>query len=227
MPILKSYNTEEWATKSSEFILNNIKEVIKKNGICNLMLTGGVTAEKIYLQWSNNFEFPFSKIYFYFGDERCVNPSNKNSNYYLAKNTLFKNQDIELLNVFRIKTDLPSAEYTISNYIKILPNRIDILLLGLGLDGHIASLFPRSNFLEEKNLELVSIINDNLEFNRFTITPKIISKSDNIYLLANGAEKGKVLKNSLDVNSNIFNYPVCLVKESTWLVDDEVLKELN
>ena len=227
MPILKSYKTEEWASKSSEFILNNINEVIKKNGICNLMLTGGVTAEKIYLKWSNNFKFPFSKIFFYFGDERCVSPSNKNSNFYLVKNSLFKNRDIETLNVFRINTELPSADCTISDYIKILPNRIDILLLGLGLDGHIASLFPGSKFLNENNLKLVSIINDNLDFNRFTITPNIISKSDNIYLLANGAKKGKVLKNSLNSNSNCINYPVCLVKDNTWLVDDEVLKELN
>jgi 6-phosphogluconolactonase len=227
MPVLKLYSTEEWAIKSSIFILNDINNFIQKSGICNLMLTGGVTAEKIYLEWSKNPEFPFSKINFYFGDERCVSPLDINSNYYMAKNSLFKNKKIEKFNVFRIKVELDNADYIISDYAKILPEKVDILLLGLGLDGHIASLFPKSKDLFENTLDLVAVINDNIEFKRISITPKIISTSLSIYLLANGAEKGKVLKKILDINTNIFNYPVCLVKDRTWLIDDQVLIELN
>lgn len=227
MPIIISNSINSWSRKSAIYILQQINKFIDKNGYCNLMLTGGATAEKIYIQWANIPEFPFNKINFYFGDERCVNPTDINSNFLLVKKSLFKNIDINFFKVYRIKTELADFEEIIKDYSKILPNKLDIILLGLGFDGHIASLFPKSINLTETNNDLVFVNDPNIHFNRISISPKVLLNSSNIYLLANGINKGKVLKKSLEKDANIFNYPVCLVKNATWLVDDDIVIELN
>jgi 6-phosphogluconolactonase len=227
MPTLVSSSSELWSSKSAQYILENINNVIQNNGFCNLMLTGGNTAEKIYLEWANNKDFPFDKINFYFGDERCVNYSDVNSNFNLVKNSLFKYNNIDTFNVFRIKVELESVQKILDDYKEKLPVKIDILLLGLGLDGHIASLFPKSSALYKNNVDLIYVDDPTINFKRFTITPKIIFNSKYIFLLAKGKLKGEVLKKSLDDTANFYYFPVCLVNNSFWLIDNEIIDVLK
>ena len=103
-------------------------------------------------------------------------------------------------------------------YAKILPDRIDLLLLGVGEDGHIASIFPGSSVLEEKR-KVVPAIGPKPTAERLTITPAVIGQSECIVVLATGEGKLDSLKGVLRSSASAQKCPSKLVQHATWLID--------
>jgi len=186
MKIYKTSNTKQL----ENLVINLIKTYAKstKDKKITIALSGGTTPGPVYSSLSKA-DLPFKKLEFYQVDERYVPKTSNNSNYKLIKNTL----EIPEFNkkFHHFDTSLPEEE-SIKKYEEILPDKINITILGMGLDGHTASLFPHSKALKEtkRKVAITKLATKNFEIKtRLTITFKIIENSNLIILLLKGKEK--------------------------------------
>ena len=155
------------------------------------------------------------------GDERCVHPDHVESNYALAMKTLLAKGLPSGCSILRMEAENPDQEMAAQKYGQLLPENIDVLLLGMGEDGHVASLFPGSSNLLQKERSVVSATGPKPPFQRLTITPKVIASARSVFLLVTGERKGKILAEALKSESDFMSLPVCLTLGGTWLLDDE------
>ena len=179
----------------SDFIQNFKKEIEKKRKNkkrLSLVLTGGSSPKRLYKRLSQA-NIDWSDIDIFWGDERFVSQRSKNSNFNLAKNLLLKNIKIKKKNLFFIKTNKIKIEKSalkyendIKKYFKSKKIKFDIVLLGMGTDGHIASIFPNSRDLKEK---FISKPIHRKDFDRITLGLNIINNSKKIFLWLNNRKK--------------------------------------
>jgi 6-phosphogluconolactonase len=202
---------------AANMIVNHIAVCAKKYGHCSVMLTGGRSAEKLYLAMAQLQSFwMLRNITFWFGDERCVSPDHPMSNYAMAMRTLFASGIPIACEIFRMEAEQDMNSHV---YETQLPPNIDILLLSMGEDGHIASLFPHSPALHEKKRKVVPVIGPKPPFRRHTITPLVIDTAKQVFVLAIGEKKrAKYLEGLLD-EENINALPARLVLNSRWIFD--------
>jgi 6-phosphogluconolactonase len=216
-----SVRADNWAKFASDEIVSAINGVLSGQERCSLMLTGGKTAEALYNYWASSGVLPLDRIRFFFGDERCVPMWHPDSNYALVMTTLFGDGDSQGCEVNRMDADNTEYEAASRSYERLLPARIDILLLGMGTDGHVASLFPNSEALQSFDRTVVSVRGAKPPFDRLTITPAVIANAGLVFLLATGSQKGEVLAEALKTPADYVSLPVRLTIGRTWLLDDQ------
>lgn len=212
--------------KSLTSSLNSLLEHKKAQGItAKIMLTGGKSAEKVYKKWKELgiFKSNMASVDFFLTDERCVSPCNIDSNFYLINKSLFSDHLPCDVNFNFIKGDAADLQYEADRYGKLLPDVIDFMVLSMGEDGHIASLFPNSFALKETKKKIVEIYGPKKPNHRMTITPKVIKNAKNIFVLALGDKKRKMYEQALSKPDDIETIPSRLVLNSKWIfnLDDE------
>lgn len=227
-PEVRQFDGLEWPVQSARIIQDRIDSILLKRGPCSVMLTGGRSAERLYSAWV---EFPafrqMTGVQFFFGDERCVPPDHPDSNYGMVMQTLF-NQGVPAgCSVFRMEADDTDREAAALRYEEILPERVDVLLLGVGEDGHIASLFPGSQALHEVSRRVMSISGPKPPHERLTITPTIIMQANSIFVLASGVAKAQILVKALQQADDFDTIPACLVLDAIWLLDSAMPKHIE
>ena len=182
-------NTEK--SLINEFIDALCKDILKKkknNKRFSLVLTGGKSPIKLYQQLSK-YKIDWSNIDLFWGDERFVSQKSKNSNYKLAYDAFIKKININKKNLFPINTNLKSSLRSSEKYSKLIKNyfknksiSFDCLLLGMGDDGHIASIFPNSVELQKK---FIAKTVNRKDFTRITLSLNIINNSKKTILWLN------------------------------------------
>lgn len=228
----------EIAVYFSDFLKNNVELA---NNKFSLVLSGGSTPKPVYkyLAEQNRNKLDWNKINFFWGDERCVPQDDVESNYKMVYDTLLNKINIHTENIFRIQgEDDPYTEAKRYSDV-ILKNvissnrfpRFDLMLLGLGEDGHVASIFPdQLNLFEENEICKVSI-HPTTKQKRITLTGKVINNSENIIFIVTGENKSKVLNDILMSHENSIKYPANYVKPTNgrliWLLDKAAGKKLN
>lgn len=157
-------------------IQSAIIEHFEEHRTCHVMLTGGRSAAELYRTWavSSKHHLNLNGVQFYFGDERCMLPDYTQSNYGMAMRTLFPDGKPGGVHLDRIEADSSDEEAAADRYAALLPEVIDVLLLSMGEDGHIASLFPYSVALRETRRRVVPVTGPKPPFQRLTITPPVI-----------------------------------------------------
>ena len=219
-PSVRIFKPDLWKYEVAELIHNRVESVLQKRGECNILLTGGTAAKKMYGAWSSKFDTcPLDGVSFYFGDERCVSPEHPQSNYGMAMNTLFEAGIPQGCSVHRMEAESDDLEVAANCYAAVLPESIDILLLGVGEDGHIASLFPYTAALYESKRRVLPILGPKQPRRRLTITPPVINQADSIFVLASGAGKAAVLAEAMRRPDNIDALPARLAISGVWLLD--------
>ena len=217
----------DWSAFAADCIAAVVRSVVQQFGACNLMLTGGATAERLYLRWDETEGLPWEDVHFFFGDERCVPPDHPGSNYAMAMRSLCGSRSRHELSVRRMEAEAADSDGAAHKYERDLPSRLDVLLLGMGEDGHVASLFPYGAALEQTTRRVVPVTCD-LEFrHRLTITPSVINAARAVFLLATGAGKGRVLAEALSASDKFKALPVRLTTRGTWLLDHEAGRALQ
>jgi 6-phosphogluconolactonase len=222
----------------SQFLGSFWKEEIDRldeNKYYSIALSGGNTPKKIFNYLSENFSetIKWNKIKFFWGDERCVPPTDSESNYKLANDFLFKNIGLSEANIFRVKGEVEPIDEAVS-YSKILETNLliendspqfDFILLGLGEDGHTASIFPHQIelFYSDNYCEVAE--HPVTGQKRITITGKIINNAKTVMIIAVGRNKSEIIAELLDERKIKNRYPVELVKPISqkifWLLDKE------
>lgn len=188
-------NTEK--SLIDEFIVTLKKDVLKKKGEnkrYSLVLTGGESPINLYRKFVE-YKIDWSNIDLFWGDERYVSQNSKSSNYKLAYNTFIKKIKINKKNLFPVKTEINSAIKSSKNYSNLIKNyfknktiSFDCFLLGMGNDGHIASIFPYSVELKKKFISKPVYRRD---FTRITLGLNIINDSKKTILWLNNKFKSK------------------------------------
>ncbi|VAX27003.1 6-phosphogluconolactonase, eukaryotic type [hydrothermal vent metagenome] len=227
----------------SEFLGNFWKEKINKleeNKYYSIALSGGSTPIKIFDYLSEIFrdKIKWNKIKFFWGDERCVPPTDRDSNFKLANDHLFKHISIDEANIFRIKGERdPSNEA--KDYSKILETNLpiergypkfDFILLGLGEDGHTASIFPYQIelFNSAKYCEVAE--HPSTGQKRITITGNVINNAEAVVFTVVGENKEDKIFEILNNEKSADLYPAKLVNPKSgnllWLLDRGSAKRL-
>lgn len=224
-PIVHAFDGN-WAGQAADAIQQAIEVAIRARGECSVMLTGGVTAQSIYRLWGTRPDFPHGKVVYYFGDERCVAADHPDSNYGAACRSLFEGGIPANARIFAMDGSLEDGDIAAANYAQLLPEQIDVLLLGMGVDGHIASLFPDSPATREMSRRVVATTGLKPPPRRISITPRVIGEARDIFLLATGQQKGKLLARALKGGDSVRELPVRLALRATWLLDRDAGQEL-
>ncbi|MES9993582.1 MAG: 6-phosphogluconolactonase [Candidatus Thiodiazotropha sp.] len=212
----------EFVEQAERWLLSKIQKVLESSQRCHLMLAGGATPLPLYQRLAECQEIPWSHINLYFGDERCVPINTPESNYFSVMNSLFPHGDRpEGMNVYRMCGE-EEPDKAARAYELVLPQRIDILLLGVGDDGHTASIFPGSVVLDEQQRRVMPAIAVKPPLQRLTITPAVILDARNILVLVQGEEKADAVRSALVTQS----VPAALALGGDWLMDNQAARSL-
>ena len=193
-------------------------------------LSGGSTPKILYQVLAEEFreQIPWSRTHFFWSDERHVPPDHPDSNYRMAYEALLSRVPVPESNVHRVHSENPSAQEAANEYEKIIVPRLDLILLGLGTDGHTASIFPGSEVLHETKRLVAAPWVEKLNAYRITMTLPLLNNGASIVFLVSGAEKAEIVKEVLEGPKK---YPAQFVQptggELIWMLDRDAAAGLN
>jgi 6-phosphogluconolactonase len=235
--IIISPTTNKTIESASKFFLDCYLESIHDRGYFSVVLSGGSTPEPLYENLSHVDKIQWDKVFVFWGDERNVPPDHPNSNYRMAYDSLLSQVSIPEENVFRIKGELSpesaADDYnnTLNSFFDYHEKIFDLIILGMGTDGHTASLFPGSDALREETRWVVHNFISQLESWRITLTFPAIVLAREIIVLVVGEKKAEILKTVLEEDEDNDNLPIKNIassnKEITWIVDQKAGRLLS
>ncbi|HEV8643428.1 MAG TPA: 6-phosphogluconolactonase [Methylomirabilota bacterium] len=220
------------------------REAIAARGRFVAALAGGATPRRIYellAEPERHDQIDWTRVEFFWGDERAVPPDHPDSNYGMAAAALLAELDLQPEQIHRIQAERPDRERAARDYqIEIArvfgvspdgpPPVFDLILLGMGADGHTASLFPYTDALREQHRHVVSHYVAKLQADRITLTFPIINRAGEIRVVAAGAEKAPTLKEVLEGPPDPERLPSQLLDpvagRLAWLVDRAAASQL-
>ncbi|MGD1213886.1 MAG: 6-phosphogluconolactonase [Terriglobales bacterium] len=235
-------------TAAEEFI-RVARAAIGAQGRFTVALSGGSTPKALYSLLAANYaDFAWNRIFLFFGDERHVPPTDADSNYRMVQESLLTKIAIPAENVFRVPAENPDAAAAASDYeaqlrrfFELLPGdrpgdrpgefpRFDLILLGMGPDGHTASLFPDSPALDEQSRLVVANWVAKFNTDRITFTFPVLNRAAEVMFLVSGADKADMLRQVLE-GKNTPPLPSQRVQPSDgkllWLLDEAAAAKLT
>ncbi len=213
-------SSERYAATAARVIGTAMTLAVAERGHCAIALTGGTTPGPVYRALALLPDLPWSAVDLFFGDERAVPPDDPESNYRMVAETLLAHAPIPAGQVHRMEAEREDLAASAAAYARLLPPVLDILLLGMGPDGHTASLFPGSAALAETARTVVPVHGPKPPPVRLTITPPVIASARNIYLLITGLGKAAMVARAIEGLEDCNAMPVQLARRGTWLLDD-------
>lgn len=207
---------------AAESMAKKIQECVRARGLCTVALSGGTTPGPAYEELGNSDlaeKIPWMEVEFYFADERAVPIDHPDSNYLLVKNTLLRSHPEALGRLYRMPADAADRNDAAARYARRLPHELDLLILGMGADGHTASLFPNSSALDEREQRVVAVTAPKPPAARLTITPPVIEAAKTILMLVTGVEKARMLSRAIGDVADVKACPAQLARKGIWIVD--------
>jgi len=219
---------------AAEYFIECYETAVSDHGSFHVALSGGSTPKKLYQLLATD---PYIKrvnwqnIHFYFGDERFVAHDSDESNYKMAKASILDSINCPMENIHPVNTALESADEAASDYAELLSNDLpkvenhsvfDLVLLGLGTDGHTASLFPDTDILSVQDRDCASVYVKKMESWRISLTFPIINRAKHIILISDNVTKSDIVKSLIEWDKPEAKYPIQQVEpqhEMRWLVD--------
>ena len=234
-------DSEQFIDGAAEFIVDCAAKAIAERGRFTIVLSGGSTPRPIYARLATPAyldRIDWSLTYLFFGDERCVPPDDARSNYHMARETLLDHVPLPPANVHRIEGESDPAqsasiyEQELRGFFRTasLP-AFDLILLGLGDNGHTASLFPGTAALRETARWTVPQYVEVVSAWRVTFTAPLINAAHNIVFLVEGAGKAETLRRVLKGPYQPDVLPAQLIQPASgqlhWLVDAAAAAKVN
>ncbi len=213
----------ELAQAAASKIAQRIVAGMGVGGRYRIALSGGRTPIATYQglaagPWLD--ERKWRRLDVYFADERAVPPDHPESNYGMVRAALIVPARIPDANVHRIRAEDPDLEQVVRDYAAELPAVLDLIVLGIGEDGHTASIFPGSPVAREAVARVVAVRDSpRPPLRRVTITPRVLRDAREIMVLATGAAKADAVARALEGTTDPDQIPARLVREREWLLD--------
>jgi 6-phosphogluconolactonase len=233
-------NTDVLSRQAARYLSELARDFIHSSGRFTLALSGGSTPGRLYenlAETEHRGKLDWDSIHVFWGDERCVPPDHPGSNYGSARKSLIDRVPIPSGNIHRIRGEMEPQEAA-AFYEKDLKAfffpgiaaslgfpRFDLVLLGMGDDGHTASLFPGAAALHERKRCVVAHHVDKIGSWRVTLTPRVINAARNVFFLVSGRNKARCLKEVLQGPYRPDELPAQAIRPDagrmTWMVDAE------
>ncbi|HEY8284476.1 MAG TPA: 6-phosphogluconolactonase [Chloroflexota bacterium] len=212
--ILISRTIDDLLRTAATGMIDIARASVAAQGICTIALSGGSTPRQLYALLATPemaAEMPWQDLHVFWGDERHVGPDNQDSNFRMANEALLSLVPIPQENIHRIPAELPNAGTVAAAYADDLRRafhlgaddpgalpRFDLILLGMGDDGHTASLFPQSPALSERKALVAANPVAKLDTTRITLTLPVLNHAARVWFLITGGGKAQVLKEVLE-----------------------------
>lgn len=233
--ILVCEDAEAVAREAARRFVAHSAAAIQQKGRFAVALSGGTTPKHLYELLSDDpyrDRIDWSLVHFFWGDERFVPSTNQASNYHMTEVALLNTLELNDGNVHRVRTEMNSAEATATAYEREIvaffqpgPGEIpqfDLVLLGLGTNGHTASLFPHSHLLHENTHLVAAEYIDEVKQSRISFTVPLLNAARSTLFLVTGTEKASVTNEVLFGPSDPERLPAQLIHPAgseTWLLD--------
>ncbi|HET7584564.1 MAG TPA: 6-phosphogluconolactonase [Gemmatimonadaceae bacterium] len=223
---------EAFPDEGARRIARRMRESVEVHGGCAMALAGGATPRPVYERLAALSTLDadiWERTEIYFGDERCVPPDDPASNYRMAQETLLSRVPVPASQVYRMHGEESDRDSAARAYAHQLPSRLDVLILGMGIDGHTASLFPRTSALDERTRAVVpaDAPPPAAPVHRLTITPPVIARAQFVIVLVAGADKAPTLAQVLEGPTDVHAFPVQFARAGLWVVDRSAASRLR
>ena len=227
-------NLDRLSRAAAEELVSIAQAAVKEYGRFAIALSGGQTPRLLYQLLAREYRavVPWHRTEIFWGDERYVSPEDRRSNYRMAKEAMLDHVPIPRDHLHPMPTLVPDFEEAAEAYEATLMShfpgqwpRFDLILLGLGPDGHIASLFPHNPVLAEEARVVAAVRDENADPPlRLTLTLPAIKHAANIHFLIAGKSKATALARALAPNANPESSPAAAIKpiegQLVWWVDE-------
>ncbi|HKI25094.1 MAG TPA: 6-phosphogluconolactonase [Candidatus Sulfotelmatobacter sp.] len=234
---------QELFAAAAEEVVHTATEAVAQRGRFTIALSGGSTPKSLYTLLATNARnaLPWDRTFFFWSDERHVPPADPESNYRMAEESMLSKVPVPAGNVFRVASENPEAAAAADAYEQTLQKffaleagqvpRFDLILLGMGPDGHCASLFPGSTGLQEKSRLVIANWVEKFKTSRITFTLPVLNAARCVAFLVSGTDKASALHAVLETDAPGEQYPSKLVRPADgkliWLVDRAAASELT
>jgi len=218
---------------AAEEFSKRAEAAVQHHGNFTVALSGGSTPRGLneVLAGSDFASLPWDKILFFWGDERHVPPDHGDSNYRMSQESLLSKVPVRQQNIFRIRAEDPDATRAAVDYERVITRifglqqgefpRFDLILLGIGTEGHTASLFPGSAAMGEEVRLVVSNWVEKLQTERITLTFPVLNHAACVMFLASGREKADIVQKILGDSTEVL--PAKMVQpfdgDLVWFLD--------
>ena len=234
---------QELFSAAAEEVLRTVNAAVRDRGQFTIALSGGSTPKNLYNLLATNARttLPWEKMFFFWGDERHVPPTDPDSNYRMANEAMLSKVPVPPGNIFPFPTENPDAaavaaayEKTLRKFFQLAPDAVpkfDLILLGMGPDGHTASLFPGTAALHEKTHLAVANWVEKLKTYRLSLSLPVLNAGRCVAFLVSGTDKATVLRSVLEEDVSGEQYPAKLVQPKdgklVWLLDRAAASALS
>jgi 6-phosphogluconolactonase len=240
MAIIKTYLDPATLAREAAFhFIECANEAIADHDFFTVVLSGGSTPKALYQTLATVELVPridWEKVYVFWGDERCVAPNHEDSNYRMAFEIMLRHLPIPVKQIYRMEGELEPKEAAkayedrLKQFFKRDSPRFDLILLGLGEDGHTASLFPGTKALSETKKWVTPNYVRKFSAWRLTMTAWIINQAANVTFLVSGENKANALQRVLAGRFTPEEVPAQLIRpdhgQLRWLMDRAAAKLL-
>jgi len=240
MRVRRVADPEQVARCAADAIAEALRSAVAQRGVFTIALAGGDTPRRSYEQLAARRELDWARVEFFFGDERPVPPDHPDSNFAMAEAALLRPLQIDPRQVHRIEAERSDLDDAARDYEEQLMKRcaardgaapvLDLVLLGMGPDGHTASLFPHTAALSETQRWVVANQVPQLATRRVTITFALIERARAVVVLVTGAGKAQTLAAVLEGPLDVLRLPSQRLRElpnATWIIDTAVASRLR
>jgi 6-phosphogluconolactonase len=232
-------NVEKLSWEAAEAFVRQAREAVRTRGTFTVALAGGSTPKAFFGLLGSQRGAPFrarvpwGTTHFFWGDERHVPPDHPDSNYRMANEAMLSRVPVAAQNIHRILAENPDASLVAEDYDRELREffrlppgqfpRFDLILLGMGPDGHTASLFPGTDAVQEQKKLVVAPWVETFRTHRITLTPPVLNNAASVIFLVSGTEKAETLRDVLQGEYQPHRLPAQAIRPRNgrllWLVD--------
>ena len=242
MPIAIYADIDTLSQQAAQYITRIASESIVTRGRFTIALSGGTTPRKLYSLLGNEpyrSQIDWHLVHVFWGDERCAPPDSPDSNFSMAQETLLRKIPIPANQVHRMPADLPdrnaaSQAYTVEMQHTFGTHGIpdfDLIQLGMGPEGHTASLFPHQPSLHENQRLVMPVSVPKPPPDRLTFTPPLLNAARNVLFLVTGSDKVDALQAVIEGVYQPDEYPAQIVRppngEVVWMLDKDVARKIR
>ena len=231
------------ARAAAEEFAHAAEEAVRARGRFTVALSGGSTPRSLHRLLATDYRdrIDWRAVHVFWGDERHVPPDHPESNFRMARETLLDAVPVPPENIYRIPAENPDAARAAMDYEETLCAafglsrgelpRFDLLVMGIGEDGHTASLFPGSDALHERERLVIAPWVEKLGTFRITLTPPVLNHGANVLFLVSGEEKAEAVRTALEGERDPDRCPAQIVRPESgsllWLVDRAAASRLD
>lgn len=218
---------EEFAGTAADQIARSLQAAALERERIGLALSGGTGPRPVYEALARIPGLPWGRVEIFFADERAVPPEHAESNFRLVKESLLERLPAPPAAVHRMEGERPHVAGAAADYERLLPPRLDVLVLGIGADGHTASLFPQDPAVNEDRRRVLAVRAPVPPEGRITVTPPVIRAARTRLVLVAGESKARAVARACAGPYDLLSCPAQLARNATWIVDEPAASRLE